>query len=81
MCQSLQSCLTLYDPWTVARQSPRSLGIYPGKKTGVSCHALLQGMFLTQGSNLGLLHYRQILYLLSYLGSPIAYKVISNIFL
>ena len=31
-----------------------------------SCHALLQGIFLTQGSNLGLLHCRQILYHLSH---------------
>ena len=28
----------------------------PGKKTGVGCHALLQGIFLTQESNLCLLH-------------------------
>ena len=34
----------------------------PGKNTGVGCHALLQGVFLTQGSNPGLLHCRQILY-------------------
>ena len=27
----------------------------PGKKTGVGCHALLQGIFLTRGSNPGLL--------------------------
>ena len=27
----------------------------PGKSTGVCCHSLLQGIFLTQGSNLGLL--------------------------
>ena len=26
-------------------------GIFPGKNTGVSCHAFLQGIFLTQGSN------------------------------
>ena len=32
----------------------------PGKNTGVGCHFLLQGIFLTQRSNLGLLHYRQI---------------------
>ena len=31
---------------------------------------LLQGLFLTQGSNLHLLHCRQILYPLTYLGSP-----------
>ena len=28
---------------------------------GVDCHALLQGIFLTQGLNLGLQHCRQIL--------------------
>ena len=28
----------------------------PGKNPGVGCHALLQGVFLTQGSNLRLLH-------------------------
>ena len=36
----------------------------PGKNTGVGCQALLQGMFLTQGLNPGLLHCRQILYCL-----------------
>ena len=34
----------------------------PGKSTGVGCHALLQGILPTQGSNPGLLHCRQILY-------------------
>ena len=34
----------------------------PGKDTGVDCHALLQGIFLTQGSNPGLLQWRRILY-------------------
>ena len=29
---------------------------YPGKNTGVGCHFLLQGTFLTQGSNPHLLH-------------------------
>ena len=38
----------------------------PGKNTGVGCHSLLQEIFLTQGSNPGLLHCRQILYCLSY---------------
>ena len=44
---------------------------FPGKDTGVACHFLLQGIFPTQGSNPGLLHYRQILYRLSYKGSPL----------
>ena len=42
----------------------------PGKNTGVGSYPLLQGIFLTQGSNLGLLHCRQILYYLSHQGSP-----------
>ena len=44
----------------------------PGKNTGVGCHFLLQGIFLTQESNPGLLHCRQILCQLSYKGSPLA---------
>ena len=38
----------------------------PGKSTGVGCHSPLQGVFPTQGLNLGLLHCRQILCLLSH---------------
>ena len=34
----------------------------PGKKTWVGCHALLQGIIPNQGSNLGLLPCRQVLY-------------------
>ena len=43
----------------------------PGKpkNTGVGSLSLLQGSFLTQESNWGLLHLRQILYQLSYQGS------------
>ena len=43
---------------------------YPGKNTGIGSHFPLQGIFLTQGSNLGLLHCRQILSHLSHQGSP-----------
>ena len=39
---------------------------FPGKNTRVGCHFLLQEVFLTQGSNLNLLHCRQILYCLSH---------------
>ena len=42
----------------------------PGKNTGVGCHSFLQWIFPTQGSNLGLLHCRQILNCLSHQGSP-----------
>ena len=48
----------------------------PGKNAGVSCHALLQGIFPTQGSNPGLSCYRWILYHLSHQGSPV--KNLSN---
>ena len=41
-----------------------------GKNIGVGCHALLPGIFPTQGSNPGLLHCRQILYHLSHQRSP-----------
>ena len=34
----------------------------PSKNIGVACHALLQGIVLTQGSNPQHLHCRQILY-------------------
>jgi len=37
-------------------------GDFLGKNTGVGCHALLQGIFPTQGSNPGFLHCRWILY-------------------
>ena len=41
----------------------------PGQDTGAHCNFLLKGIFPTQVSNLGLLHCRQILYLLSHQGS------------
>ena len=44
-----------------------------GKNTGVGCHSLLQGIFLTQGLNLGLLHCKQILYCLSHQGAVTEY--------
>ena len=41
----------------------------PGQNTGVGSLFLIQGIFLTQELNRGLLHRRQILYQLSYQGS------------
>ena len=45
-------CVQLFaTPWTIARQTPLSWERdSPGKNTGMSCHALLQGIFRTQGS-------------------------------
>jgi len=45
------------------------LGDFPGKNTGVGCHALLQ-IFPTQGLKTSLPHCRQILYCLSHQGRP-----------
>ena len=52
-------------PWTVSPPVSSVHGDSPGKNTGVGCHALLQGIFLTQRWNshlLRLLHCRRILY-------------------
>ena len=43
---------------------------FSGKNSGVDCRSLLQGIFLTQGSNLGLLHWRQIFHCLRHQESP-----------
>ena len=47
---SVQVCLTM-TLWTVAHQTPLSMG-FSRQIMGEGCHALLQGIFLTQGSNL-----------------------------
>ena len=47
-----------------------------GKNTGEDCHFILQGIFLTQGLNLGFLHCREILYSLSHQRSPPKVKVL-----
>ena len=74
--EAAQSCPTLWDP-----MKPTSLlrpWDFPGKSTGVGCHFLLQGIFPTQGLNLGLLHCTQMLYRLSHQGSPIPKKGNAN---
>ena len=60
-----QSCLTLRDPHGL--YSPWNS---PGQNTGMGSLSLLQRIFPIQGLNWGLLHCRQILYQLSYQGSP-----------
>ena len=58
-------------PWTTARQA-LSMD-FLGKNTGVGCHFLLQGVFLTQESNLPLLHWQADSLPLSHLGSSFAW--------
>ena len=63
--KSLQSCPTLCNPMDRGPPDSSVHGDSLGKNTGVGFHALLQGIFLTQGSNpclLWLLHSRWILY-------------------
>ena len=49
-----------FSDWKLMDYSP------PGKNTGVGFHALLQGIFPTQGSNPHLPHCRQFLYCLKF---------------
>ena len=58
-----QSCPTLCDPMDYSWNSL-------GQNTGVGSLSLLQGIFPTQGLNLGLPHCRPIPYQLSHKGSP-----------
>ena len=65
-----QLCLTLCYPMDYSRPGSSVHGDSPGKNTGVGFHALVQGIFPTQGSNPGLLHCAWLLYHLSHPGSP-----------
>ena len=56
-------------------------GDSPGKNTGMGCHALLQGIFPTQGSNPGIPHCRWILYCLSHQGNWRILDLLQEIFL
>ena len=47
----LQSCPSLCDPVDCSQPSSSVHGDCPGKNTGLGCHFLLQGIFLTQGLN------------------------------
>ena len=58
------SIVTFCDPMDYSLPGSSVNGDSPGKNTGMGFHALLQGIFPTQGSNPGLLHCRQILYCL-----------------
>ena len=82
ICCAVPSCsLVSYSFATMDSSLPGSSvhGDSPGKNTGVGCHALLQGIFSTWELNWDLLHFRQILYQLSYQGNPnIPHKIPLN---
>ena len=69
ICLVTQLCPTLCDCMDCSLPGYSVHGDSPGKNTGVSCHALLQGIFPMQGSNAGLPHCRWVLYWLSHQGS------------
>ena len=73
LCLSVlsQVSLILCNPMDCSPPGFSVHGDSPGKNTGVGCHALLQGIFPTQGSNPGFLHCRQILYHLNHQESPL----------
>ena len=56
-----QTSLILWDPTDCSPPGSCPWN-FPGKNTGMDCHLLLQGIFPTQESNPGLLHYRRMLY-------------------
>ena len=68
-CLTYTTRLTLCDPMDCSPPGSSVHGDFPGKDTWVGCHALLQGIFPSQGQNPGLPHCRRILYQLSYEGS------------
>ena len=53
--KSLQLCLTLGDPMDCSPSGSSVHGMFQALNAGVGCHALLQGIFLTQGWNPGFL--------------------------
>ena len=53
LCLVAHSCLTLCDPTDCSPPGSSVHGVSPDKNTGVGLHALLQGIFPTQGSNPG----------------------------
>ena len=54
LCLVTQSCPTLCNPIDCSLPGSSVRGDSPGKNTGVGCYSFLQGIFPTQGWNLGL---------------------------
>ena len=74
MSNSLQPHWLLY-PWPTRFLCPWG---FSRQDTGVGCHALLQGIFSTQGLNPGLPHCRWIFHHPSHQGSSIIYPTASK---
>ena len=69
LCLVVQACPTLCDPMDCSPPVFSVHGNFPGKNTGVDCHALLWVTYPIQGLNPGLPHCRWILSHLSHQGS------------
>ena len=69
LCLATQLCPTLCDPMDCSLSGSSVHGDSPGKNTGMGCHALLQGIFQTEGLNPDSPHCRWILNCLSHQGS------------
>ena len=72
--KSLQSCLTLWNPIDGSPPGSSVHEIFQAKILEWVAISFSRGIFPTQGLNPGLLHYRQILYQLSYKGSHHTYN-------
>jgi len=78
LCLVTQFCLTLCDPMDYSLPGSSVQGDSRGNTTGVGCHALFQGIFLTHGSNPGLPLCWWILYCLSYQASKMEDEDLPN---
>ena len=73
--KSLSHIWLFATPWTVAHQAPPSMGFSRQEYcSGFPLPSLGDRIFLTQGSNSGLLHYRQTLYRLSHQGRRVIHS-------
>ena len=66
--------------WLHGLQPARLLCLWnsPGKNNGVGSHSLLQGIFLTQGLNPGLLHCSKFFTVWTIRGRPVSGRPMSN---
>ena len=69
VCYLVAQCPTLCDLMDCSPPGSSIHGHFPGKNTGVGCHFLLQGIFLTQGWNPCLLYWQVGFLPLSHWGS------------